>query len=178
MLGYQLKPFSAYHATCLLMLDSPFVHGGSPSYGDIMTALMVCSGNRRTGMSRAIDFQNSRLRQVWWSIRLFFSSIGKVIAAIDNHINAYKDFPQIATPIGPRAQSDIVAKKTGAPWAYFIVSVMWQRTGADLDKIWDMPLCELACHKAIKDELEGLHEIADGLLEERERNSRRREANG
>jgi len=175
VLGHRLKPFSAFHSICLNMFESPFLTGGEPNRGDIATAILICTSDSSTGLDKVLRFQNSRISRWVWTLRLYLSNPEKVISALSSHISNYFDYPQVGVEIGPDKKTAI--RKTGAPWQYFMVSVMWQQTGARLKDIWDMPLCELACHKAIHDEMNGLIEIADGLLEERERN-RKKNAHG
>lgn len=171
VLGYQLKPFSAHHASCLIMLDSPFLHGkGDPAWGDIVAIIMICSGDSKSSMDRYLSFLNSPVYRLLWQIRLFFCNLNKVKKQLNNHVAAYFDYPEVGIPQSEGGSSN---RKSGAPWPYFCISLLWQSTSSNLYELWNMPLSELLCHKAIYDEMNGIAEIMDGIFEERERNKQR-----
>ena len=167
ILGVALAPFSAFQASVLSLMESPFIEGGYPEWGDIITALLVFQSNREDGLEKCLRFQNSKVYRAYWWCRLLLCNTDKVAYKINSHIEAYLEYPEVEQSLSKRGES------AGAPWWYYMVSLMWQETGVSLDDLWDMPLCELSCHKAIHDELHGGSKIAVGLLEERERNRKR-----
>lgn len=175
VLGHELKPFSAFHASALMLLGSPFMNGGTASGGDIATAIIICSSSKKDGIGKVIAFQNSRIARAVWAFRLYLADRRMIADQLTNHIMSFFDYPQTGSIIG---KDKGAIRKSGAPWTYYLVSRIWQKTGSDLDALWNMPLCELGCHKAIIDEQDGMIEIADGLLEERERNRKRAVKNG
>lgn len=173
--GVQLLPFSAFHAMCLYVLQSPFAatdgncNTEQISLGDIITVILICSGNSKKGFKKYLRFQNSKIRRAIWALRISLYNKDKLINDIINHLNCYLAAPQVAEPIGNTAKAK--AKKSGAPWPYYIVSMLWQETQGQLSELWDMSVTELACHKSIFEERNCGAEIADRLLEERERNT-------
>lgn len=167
VMGHALKPFSAYHASSLLLLGSPFMTGGASAWGDYGTFILVCTSDYKTGLDKVLHFQNSRLCRLFWTVWILCFSLSKASAQIEAHIACYNDYPDVAEPIGSKDQK---RRCSGAPWPFFVVSLMWQATGTELARLWDMPLNELLCHKAIYDELNGGADIAVSLIEERERN--------
>lgn len=168
VLGKDLLPFSAFHASCLALVESPLLSAGLPAWGDLVTAVLICTSRKKDGLSKYLRFTNSKLYRLYWRIKIMCHKKSKVIDQIVNHISAYYDFPDVGE------KAELSGKKStarsGAPGFHFIVSAIWQSTGARLNDIWDMPLCELACHKAMQDEMGGGVEISTSLLEERERN--------
>ena len=163
ILGYALRPFSAFHASSLSLLDSPFLKESCGlGWGDLVTAILVCTSKREDGLDKVLLFQNSMAYRLYWRFKLLLCNISNEMQKMDSHIETYFDYPEVWAQEG--------GKRSGAPWYYYMVSLFWQRGVNSLDELWDMPLVELSCHKAILDELKGGAEIATGLIAERERN--------
>ena len=170
VLGAQLRPFSAFHAAALNVIQSPFLEGGLVSWGDLVAAVLVCQSKRSDGLDTVLSFTNDLAEKLYWRVRTRFMNLQKESDKLNEHIAAYFDYPEGGSP-RTNGKSDV--KHTGAPWAFFVVSYMWTNTDASLEELWDMPLVELNCHKAIFDESNGGFEIGTSLLEERERNRRK-----
>ena len=164
--GVQLRSFSAFHALALLELDSPYITGErDPSYGETTAALMVCASQRVDGLRRVAGY--SRLR--WW---LYWAvhDHAKIGNALADHIQESVQCPRVW-----RESGEVSAKRTGASWPFYVVSVVAQHiNGMRYADIWDMPLSELVCHKAIIGECNGDTEIAEAEIENIEARRRKK----
>ena len=164
--GVQLRVFSAFHALALLELDSPYVTGEDrdPSYGETVAALMVCASQRADGFRKAASW--SRVK--WWLYWLTHDH-ATVANALADHIGASAQCPKVWVE-----SKEVAAKTTGAAWPFYVVSIAAQHLhGIDYGQIWDMPLGELMCHKAIISECNGGPQIAENELANIERRRER-----
>jgi hypothetical protein len=158
--GKHLQPFSAHHAMMLLEIESPYVCGGAVNIADTTQALVVCMSTRKTGMGMLMRFNSNAIVRLVWRFWWVFRSHSKVSMELQNWITSSVRFPDMWTD--PEAQG----KSTGAPWPYYIVSLIAQEMPSiPYADLWDMPLCEIGCHKAIIDERSGGAEIATKDLE-------------
>ena len=166
--GVQLSPLSAYQTAALILLDSPYLNGddSSVSWGDTVSALIILSSGN-DGLNKVIGFQNKSGIRALWRMRLFVRNHKTIVSQLKAHVATYFDYPEVWEVISSDGGK---SSKSGAPWVYFLISVIWQATGRPLDELWDMPLIVLSCHKAIRDELNGGAEIGTSLIEEREKN--------
>ena len=164
--GVQLNPFSAFHALALLELDSPYITGErDPSYGETTAALMVCASQRIDGLRRVAGF--SRLR--WW-LYWAIHDHAKIANALAEHISESVRCPQVWVDSNEGAP-----KRTGAAWPFYVVSVVAQHiNGMRYGDIWDMPLSELVCHKAIISECNDGPQIAESEIENIEARRRKK----
>jgi len=160
--GVQLRAFSAFHALALMELDSPYICDGGeePTEGDTATALLICSMTKADGLQgvwRRVSSLRSRLR---WSLYWLTHDHAKAGNALAEHITASVRYPAMW-----HDANDGDGKSTGAPWPYYMVSVIAQNLhGIDYEALWDMPLTELNCHKAIITECNGDMQIAENEL--------------
>jgi hypothetical protein len=161
--GVQLNPFSAYHAQALLELDSPLLEGkGTPTRGDVATALIVCGGKRADGLGRVVDAMGSPWQRLRWNLRFLRNNWIQAGNDLVDHIIASTKGPETWDAIGAGGGKDAI---TGADWPFYVVSIMAQNFPTmDYEALWDMPLQELFCHKVILAEVNGQVEIADREL--------------
>ena len=155
--GVQLRPFSAYHAQALMELDSPFITGKEePTAGETATALIICSSLRADGLApveRALRSWRERLR---WNLRWLRYDLDETANALSDYIVSSSESPRIWE------NTEEAGSVTGADWPFYIVSICAQNMhGIAYDDLWDMPLSELICHKAIIGETNGAYEIAE-----------------
>lgn len=159
--GVQLRTFSAFHALALMELDSPYIGARrEPTEGDTMAAILVCSMRRADGLDAIRRALSSNLTRARWSLYWLFHDHVKTGNAIADHIAASMAYPEVWRDTG-----DGESKSTGADWPYYVVSVISQNMhGIAYNDIWDMPLAELNCHKAIITECNGDAQIAENEL--------------
>jgi len=164
--GVQLTPFSAYHAQALIELDSPYLLPDVEiTAGDTTAALIVCSSLRADGLNPVLRFsQSKRVRASWWLYWVFHNH--ETIAGIlQDHILSSMRPPATWVDVEGGGGSS-----TGASWPYYAVSVCAQELhGIPYLHLWDMPLAELFCHKAIIGERNGDYKIAESELDARKR---------
>lgn len=160
--GCRLRPFSAFHAMALLSIDSPYMHGTSAEVtpADTAVALAICRSVRSDGLSkvdRVLSF-GGRVRGVFcWLFRNHRTAASQLL----EHINASVEFPEV----WEQQREGDKAKPSGAPWPFYLVSIMAQQLhGIDYDDLWNMPIAELICHKAIMGESHGAYQIAENDL--------------
>ncbi|MCP4528935.1 MAG: hypothetical protein GY833_23950 [Aestuariibacter sp.] len=155
--GVQLHQFSAYHALALMELDSPYITGNrDPEIGDTTMAIELCATQRADGLESAFGY--SRFR---WFVYWMFHDHAKIANALSEYITSSAEYPAIW-----RNKEADSGSSTGAAWPFYIVSVVSQElNGIDYEKIWDKPLAELICHKAIIGERNNDFEIAEKEIE-------------
>ena len=160
--GVQLKRFSAYHAQCLLELDSPFITGArEPTAGETATALVVCASRRSDGLETVQRLLGSRWQGFKWSVKWMFGGYVDAANALADHIAESAKCPQTWQHTDGGSGGN-----TGADWPFYIVSVIARTMqGIAYTDLWDMPLAELMCHKTIIAEDNGQVEIAERDLE-------------
>jgi hypothetical protein len=159
--GVQLRAFSAYHALALMELDSPYMGARrEPTEGDTATAILVCSMRRVDGLEAIRRALSSPIARIRWALYWLFHNHVKTGNDISDHITASMAYPEVWRDTG-----DGDCKSTGADWPYYVVSVIAQNMhGVAYVDIWDMPLAELNCHKAIITECNGDAQIAENEL--------------
>lgn len=158
--GLRLRPFSPHHALMLMELQSPYIMGGAVTLGDTTAALIACQSTKSDGMAGVMRLHSSRLVWLRWRLRWLFRSHAKAMVALEDYIGASMRAPEMWI------DSECKGKRSGAPWPYYIVSVIAQEMPSiPYAELWDMPLTELACHKAIIDERTGGADIAERDLQ-------------
>lgn len=157
--GVRLRAFSLYHAFVLEQTENPYVCGGRlPTVHDTALALAVCASSRRTGLGGLFRAFFSWWSIIAWHIRLAFSSKTRTAHRLQEHISAYFHVPEMyrkASCGGTPSTS-----KSGAPWQWNVATVVAGEVGIPWGDVWDMPICEVACIKAIVDERNGSGTIA------------------
>jgi len=161
--GVRLKAFSAFHALALLELDSPYILGGrDPEWGDTIAALLVCSSVRGDKLGKVLQWHTSPFRAVRWWLYTITHNHAKIGNELAEHIVGSIEFPPVWEKTGGDREH---TTKSGANWAFYIVSVVARSLhGIKYNELWDMPLSELICHKAIIAEENGDIEIAESEL--------------
>lgn len=158
--GLRLQPFSPHHALVLLEIESPYMRGGAVTMGDTTAALIVCRSRRSDGVTGILRLSQSVITRIRWRLWWLFRSFDKADAELSDYITASVRHPEMWVE-----KSEGGSKSTGAPWPYYIVSLIAQEMPSiPYADLWDMPLAELACHKAIIDERSGGAEIAEDEL--------------
>ena len=170
--GVQLRAFSAFHALALMELDSPYMRDGQePTEGETAAAVIVCSLTRADGLEALRKRINSPLSRLRWGAYWLTHDHAETGNELAQHIAASIRYPEVWHDTG-----DGEAGSTGASWPYYVVSVIAQHLhGVAYDALWDMPLVELNCHKAIITECNGDAQIAENELKVLE-DRRQREA--
>lgn len=159
--GLHLQPFSAHHALHLLEIDSPYIKGGAVTPADTTAALIVCRTTRKHGMNPYARFSTSWLCRLLWRVWWAFKSHDKVASDLSDYITKSLRYPNMWV------ETEAQGKATGAPWPYYLVSLIAaELPSIPYDRLWDMYLPELACHKAIIEERSGAAEVAERDLQE------------
>lgn len=157
--GKRLQPFSAHHAMMLIEIESPYIEGGSVSLWDTTAAMIVCCSNRADGASVLARFCDSFWARLGWRLWWLVHSHTIISEEMQDYISTSVKAPEVWI------EKDFNGSSTGAPWPYYIVSVIGQEMPSiEYDRLWDMPLAEMACHKAIIDERSGGAQIAENEL--------------
>lgn len=169
--GVRLRAFSLYHAYVLEQLESPYIAGGVPSKAQTITALIVCSTLRSQGAGPALRFWLCMRTRFAWHCRLFFCRHQKIADRLIEHIAAYFAVPEMYRK--PDASAPPASNKSGAPWQWNVAVVCSSELRIDWARVWDMPICEAACMKAICDERAGGGTIAYRFNREMERFKRK-----
>jgi hypothetical protein len=160
--GLRLQPFSAHHAMLLLEIESPYITGGAVTVADTTAALIVCRTRKVQGIGPYARFCASWFCRLLWRVWWVFRSHDNVCNELQDHIFSSCKYPQMWI-----AEESNKGKSTGAPWPYYLVSLIAQEIPSiPYADLWDMPLSELSCHKAIIDERSGGAEIAESDLQE------------
>jgi hypothetical protein len=157
VLGKTLKPFSAYHAAALMLLDSAFVTGQTPGISDLALACLICSEDSVTGPATLFPQPDQAALEDWggsqdWD---YDYEIEKFLV----HMADYTAVPDVWIP---EEQSDTA--DSGIPWPFFTVStVLMHMHGITRREAWDMPLSELVSYKRKVEESHGWQVVEDKI---------------
>jgi hypothetical protein len=152
--GYRLRPFSLWQAFTLDFLDSPFTLGKrAPTIGDCAIALAVFRSRNRDGLRRVTAITGSKTIERCALARVLLFGAQRVADDIHAHIDAYSGYPE--TWQSPRKAGEAAASRTGAPWQWYVVSILASDYGMTLEAAWDTPVVAGAVLKAITSERNG-----------------------
>jgi hypothetical protein len=168
--GLRVRPFSLWQSFALEYLNSPVLRNEPLTIGAIVTALDVLRSDSTRGLSRLASA--GFWRRAWLSARVGFYGLTRTAIEIDEHINAYSGYPELW-----RKPDKSPAKRSGAPWQWYVATILMTDYGHTYAQAWDCPTVRAACMKAIRDERTGGDEIVS--QEELERYAARKAvANG
>ena len=157
--GFRVRPLSAHHMMALLEIGSPYVTDGEHdvSMGDTTAALAILGGVRRDGLAPAMCWHGSAVRRALWRLWWLTHDHARIAGEVSAYIAA-----SVRSPVVWRESTEGAGARTGAPWPYYLVSMVAQEMPSiPYADLWDMPLIELACHKAIIGERMGDGHIAE-----------------
>ena len=158
--GVKLRPLSCWHVLCLMQFDNAFVASGEPQTRDLIQALLICKDGRKEHLKTYLRFSNSRLHRFLFTAKMSCYNI-------DNALDEFRQYFR-AFSVMPRMWQSPDGKRSGALWVFHMVAAlsMHLRT-TTVDDVWDLPMCEAGCYRAVIAESNGLH-IAEGELSELE----------
>ena len=164
VLGRRLRPFSAYHAAALMLLDSPFMRGGKQDItpDDLVLAVFVCSCGFRDGPSKL--FPAPAVEELAsWGHQFDFNA---GLATFRQYLDDYLYLPSVWQPEGE-------GKESGVPAPFHAVATVLQHmNGLSEAEAWDLPFARLVGYKAAIAEAHGwevVSERQEALLREVER---------
>ena len=161
ILGIQLRPFSAYHALVLQMLESPFLAGERPvTIEDLLTGILVCSEGYKANLRAYLRFQNSRLSKTIWALRLLFRNTDQARLDFAEYVRTYL--------VAPSYWMKDDQRMSKVPYPFRISVTILENIGSMRpEEVWDMGLTLVACYKACIDETHGA-DLADKEIAEME----------
>jgi hypothetical protein len=162
----KLRPFSPHHAQALLEIESPYIceEGAESdcSKWDTTAALAIIRSRRKDGMTPVARLDGGILCRLRWRLWWLFRRHRKVALQLSEYVAAGCRFPEMFTPADSEGGG---AASTGADWPFYLVSVIAQEVPSiPYRDLWDMPVSELAGHKAIISERSGGATIAEKAL--------------
>lgn len=152
--GVELRCFSAFHALALMTVDSPYItRRRLPSKGDTTVALTICALTRSDGIG-AVE---QSLASFSWRWYWLWHNHTKISDQLFDYIANSVEFPRVWE--SPKEKK---GSNSGAPWPYYLVNTIARHIPCiKYDSLWDMPIAELICHKAIIAEDNGAFQIAE-----------------
>ena len=142
LIGVQLRPFSLWHAACLMLLDSPYIAvGREPDDGDFLSALMVCADGRDDALSSWRQLERSRIRRFVLSFRLAMAG--------DRARQAFSDWLLAQIAALPEVYRDPGSAHTSAvPWPFHVVVALLSRFHhfRGEAEAWDTPAATAICY--------------------------------
>ena len=145
VLNRELRPFSAWHASALMMFDSPFLRGAGAEVtrDDLVFATFVCTTTYPTGMSELYPKPDIEKFYTWgdevgpWDFEEELYKLDSV------YLKHYLSFPKMWE------DAKTQPRETAVPWPFYVVSVVLQHsTGIIENDAWNMPISRLGAHKA------------------------------
>lgn len=156
--GRQLRPFSAYHAATLMILDSPYMNKNDPEMEDLVFAAWVCTTGFVDGPPQMFpDVDHTKIKIVLndWDME-------KESATFLKYIADYNVFPEIWI-------DETDSKESGMPWPFHCVATVLQHYDfLDEPGAWDMALNRLISYKCAVAESHGWDIVNQQLIELKE----------
>ena len=157
VMGRQLRPFSAYHAAALMLLDSPFILGTHDGVGaqDLVLAAYVCSFGFEDGPQ--VLFPEVDLGAIEaWADECVNIDFEEELQVFNAYMDDYLEAPEMWQPAKGGAGKD-----SGIPWPVYCVTVVLQNMkGVSEADAWNMPLSRLVAYKCAIAEQNGAEIIS------------------
>ena len=157
VLGRKLRPFSAYHAAALMLLDSPFIVPGAQGVAlqDLILATHICSYGFTDGPATLFPHVDTDAINAWADscADVDYEQEAQVFMV---YLDDYLETPDIW-------QSDATGKEklSGIPWPVFCVTAVLQNMrGVSESAAWDMPLNRLVAYKCAIAEQNGAEVVS------------------
>ena len=155
ILNRQLRPYSAFHAAALMLIDSPYVMDGGPTatIQDAAIGCLICSLDFESGRDFLFPDIESAMECVAddWEF-----DDSELVTAADRfciYINDYSDLPVVQWPVREGGDAPMVSP---IPWPFFCVSVVLRNYPSFTEaQAWDLPLSRLVSYKAAVDSTQG-----------------------
>jgi len=145
ILGRQLLPFSPWHGIVLEGAGSPYIIGGTPDFGDFITAAWVCSHSFTHGWAGTLDLVAAKK---WGKAnRKQRAKFSAAVAALNEHI--------LASFVGPEYWSAEGGSSVKAPYWWHMATFGMTTLHLSYADAWDCSIARLMCHFACKSETEG-----------------------
>jgi len=141
VLGRKLRPFSAFHAAALTLLDSPFWRGGTPDRSELIIAAYVCTLTFPHGAAALFpELQQDKVLE--FGKKCTGADFEAECTAFLDHILDYMHTPEEWT------KKDSDGGKSGVPGPFLIVSIVLQHmSGITETEAWNMPFSRLVGYK-------------------------------
>ena len=153
VMGKQLQPFSAFHAACLMLVNSPFLSGGELTHCDVSTAVYLCS---LTWEDRGDVLSPNLTSIAEWGNKHVETDMLDITKQIESHLSDCMRFPELWVK-ETGANSD-----SGVPFPFRLVAtVLSNCSGITEAEAWDMPLSRLAGYRACIAEDNGAEILTD-----------------
>ena len=144
VMGRQLRPFSAYHAAALMLLDSPFFTKDNDGIGaqDLVLAIYVCSFGFEDGPQALFPDVNINAIEAW-ADKCTNVDFEEELSVFSAYMDDYLETPEIWQPAGKGS-----GKESGIPWpVYCVTAVLQNMKGISEQDAWNMPLSRLVAYK-------------------------------
>jgi len=161
VMGRELRPFSAYHAAALMLLDSPFIvaREDPPEPSDLILAAYICSFGFEDGP--AMLFPEVDMAAIdEWADGCEAVDVDEEAAVFGAYLEDYLTVPELWQPDGDASET------SGIPWpVYCVTAVLQNMRGITEVAAWDMPLNRLVAYKCAIAEQNGAE-----IVSQQERN--------
>ena len=151
ILGVRLRPFSLWHAACLMMVGSPYiVPGRDPNSADMLTALMICADTRDAALSSWARLERSRVRRAILGARLYLAGDRPLVVFADWLSAQLTDLPEVY-------RESTATASTAVPWPYQVAVALLSRFHCfrNDSEAWDLPVVTAVCYVTALSEWSG-----------------------
>ena len=158
-LGQQLKPLTLAHVHVLMAFGSPYISKGTPTLGDMATAVWICAQDCYPfpGIAEAVRDEKIVKRAEKWGKRCQPERLTADAAA-------FVDYLKTGLKMPPRQVDPSKVRLQRVPWTVSAVCAL-MRNGLSRREAWTMPLAESVMYRLGFDFLDG----DDSLQSEAER---------
>jgi len=157
VMGRQLRPFSAYHAAALMLLDSPFIvpSDKTTTAQDLVLAVYLCSYGFEDGPATLFPEVDPQAISDWVD-KCGDVDYNQEMAVFHAYLADYLEAPEMW-----QASGDVSGKPSGIPWPVYCVTVVLQNMkGVSESDAWNMPLSRLVAYKCAIAEQNGAEIIS------------------